>query len=176
MQQRSVSCTREDMERRRRRKPRQRQDDDDGTSMRCDWLAKMAPQNFRLATPKSRSSTLPLLTPALPTIARRNGEKRYVPHVYTHCVLGSIAQRPRPTATCPSTVPADVHALTATPYSKVPYHHGTPDINGHDRLLPNDAKTACASTAEYAQIRPHRYATHSSFPTTSHSFAPASTK
>jgi len=135
--------------------------------MSYDWLSKMAPQNFRLATPKSRSSTLPPLTPALHTIARRNGEERYVTHVYTHCVLGNIAQCSPPTAMCPSTVRDNVPALTATPYSKVPYHHGTPDINGHDRLLPNNAKTACASAAEYAQIRPHRYVIRRSFPTTS---------
>ncbi|KAL7775668.1 hypothetical protein CFE70_009512 [Pyrenophora teres f. teres 0-1] len=36
----------------------------------------MVPHNFRFATPKSRCSTPPPLTPALHKIARRNGEER----------------------------------------------------------------------------------------------------
>lgn len=86
--------------------------------MNSDWLAKMAPQNFRFATPKSRSSTTPPLTPALYTIARRNGEERYGKLSSSPPLFASIAPRPLSTATCPSTIPANVHALTATPTAK----------------------------------------------------------
>ena len=42
--------------------------------------------------------------------------------------------------------------------SEIPYHYGASHIHGHDWLLPHDAKAACASTAQHAEVRPYRYA------------------
>lgn len=122
------------------------------TSINAHWLTRATPQNFGFTTPNYPPWTQPPLTPTRYILARRHGEERYakplqlqdVPIVAVLHSRSPVNVPPRPSQVC------TVHALTAALYSKVPYHHGAPHINGNDGILPNHAKTARPPATEHA--------------------------
>jgi hypothetical protein len=117
-----------------------------------DWPTAPSPKNSRqnFASPTSRCDIARIIDSiGTNSVSRWRRKVRYPP-----VGVNRDAQRDVEVESCEGRLCADMFVN-----SKVPYHHGTPHLHGHDGLLPHDATAASASAAEYAQVRSDRYDT-----------------